>query len=186
MENHIVPECYVDTMLVGAFLIVGKNKRLNHKHGCFNVGKELEKGDLKDKFGVGIIDNDKRQVDYLKQFKEVGKVCYGTENEVDAVILLKHTEKPHFFIQICPAIENWIIQICRESKIDLKNFGLTDSLNELKRITKSQSTMFDERFIKLFKAMRQSENVGVKRLELWLKILFEKNYQVDINELRDV
>ena len=56
MENHIVPECYVDTMLISSLLKIGKNKRVNHQHGCFNVGKELQSGNLTDSFGVGIID----------------------------------------------------------------------------------------------------------------------------------
>lgn len=186
MENHIVPECYIDTMLICSILQIGKNKRLNHKHGCFNVGRELEKGSLKNVFGVGLIDNDKRKVGYLEDFFEIEKVSFIDDVGGNAIVLLKHKVKHHYFIQICPAIENWIIQICKESNIVFADFRLPDSLDEIKKITKAQSSMFDERFIKLFKAMRQSGHIAIKTLEKWLKLLFEKNYKVDINELKNV
>ncbi len=55
MDNHIVPECYIDTMLVQTLVPPEKNNRYNHQHGCFEVSNEMELYGLKDKFAVGII-----------------------------------------------------------------------------------------------------------------------------------
>jgi hypothetical protein len=183
MENHIVPECFIDTMLIGLLLNVTRNKRLNHQHGCYNVARELKTGDLRDKFGVGIIDNDKRKVDYLEECVELARVDFEKKDKGVALILLKHKEKHHYFIKICPVIENWIMNICEESGLILSQFELPDRLEPLLKISKSQSSMFDIRFMKLFKAIKNSGNPVVQKLEAYLKILKEENYQVDIKEL---
>src|SRR5882724_4100845 len=103
MDNHIVPECYIDTMLI-QMLVPPTQKRYNHQKGCQNVAKELEEKELKDKFGVGIIDKDKVEIDYLKMFEE--KDRYDND-----LILYRHKNLQihHYFIQICPAIEQWMI-----------------------------------------------------------------------------
>lgn len=69
MDNHIVPECYIDAMLVQTLVPPGKNSRYNHQHGCFTVSNEMELYSLKDKFAVGIIDNDKKKAKYLSSLR---------------------------------------------------------------------------------------------------------------------
>jgi len=186
MYNHIVPECYVDTMLVQSLLGL-KGQVCIHKHGCFNVARELEIGRLKDDFGVGVIDNDKHTVTYLNVFSVVDVIYYESNRKKESLILWKHNNSKvhHYFIQICPAVERWITLVCEESIINLKNFGLPDTLDEMKKITKAQTSIYDDRFVKLFKAMKECENVSVKKLQNWLNILVKDNYNVDINELKN-
>ncbi len=177
MDNHIVPECYIDTMLI-QILVPPQNKlRYNHQHGCFDVSNEMESKGLKDKFAVGIIDNDKKKAKYLSGFDEITKVD-------GSLTLLKHTNKHQYCIEITPAVEIWILKVCEEIGIDLREYGLPNELRELKRITKGLTTIKDERFIKLFKRMKESENEKVRKLIHWVSLLKKDNYQVDINELK--
>ena len=104
MDNHIVPECYIDTMLVQTLVPPGKNCRYNHQHGCFAVSNEMELYSLKDKFALGIIDNDKKKAKYLSKFIEI-------DNIDDALKLYKHKEFYQYYIEINPAMEAWILKV---------------------------------------------------------------------------
>ncbi len=81
-----------------------------------------------DHFCLGIIDEDKVQLDYLKYFEE--------KRATDYLKLWKHKEKHHYFIQIRPVIEKWCIKICDENNINMQSFGLPVELKALLRITK--------------------------------------------------
>ncbi|MFZ6025062.1 MAG: hypothetical protein ACOYVG_11495 [Bacteroidota bacterium] len=177
MDNHIVPECYIDTVLVKT--LVPPTNRYNHQHGCFAVSNEMERGGLKDQFALGIIDNDKKKAKYLNEFFEI-------DNGGSSVKLLKHKSDPQYFIQISPAIEVWILEVCEQEKIDLAEFGLPSNLNDLKWVTKPQTSSTDKRFIDLFSQFKKSQNKSVAKLIGWIKLLKEKNYQVEIKELQNV
>ncbi len=71
----------------------------------------------------------------------------------------------------------------RKKKINIGEFNLPDNLKDLKRITKSQATIDDKRFIDLFLRLKKCDNKSVLKLKTWLTLLKEKNYSVDINEL---
>jgi hypothetical protein len=171
-----VPECYIDTMLIHTLVPTEKNERYNHQHGCFEVSNEMEFYSLKDKFAVGIIDNDKKKAKYLSSFIEIANV----ENDLK---LYKHEIYPQYFIEINPAMEVWILKICEQDKIDITKFDLPKDLKLLRKITKSQTSSMDKRFINLFLKFKVSDNRVVLKLMRWIKILKEKNYQTDINEL---
>jgi hypothetical protein len=176
MDNHIVPECYIDTMLVQTLVPPEKNSRYNHQHGCFDVSNEMELYGLKDKFAVGIIDNDRKKAKYLNKFIEIDNI----ENDLK---LYKHKEFHQYYIEINPAMEVWILKVCEQEKINITDFGLPGNLKALKRITKPQTSVKDKRFIDLFLEFNRSGNKSVMKLKGWLKLLKEKNYAVDINEL---
>ncbi len=178
MDNHIVPECYIDTMLVQTLVPPGKNNRYNHQHGCFEVSNEMELYGLKDKFAVGIIDNDKKKAKYLNKFIEI-------DNIENSLKLYKHEMLSQYFIEINPAIEFWILSVCEMEKIDIGEFDLPDNLKSLKGITKSQTSGKDKRFIDLFLKFNMSGNRSVLKLKGWIKLLKEKNYHIDINELKN-
>ena len=172
-----MPECYADTLLIST--LVPPIKRYNHKHSCLLVEKEMVHGKLKDRFAVGIIDRDKRRIEYLKEFEEIDRV----ENFLG---LLRHKdkEKHHFIIQIITALEQWILNICKEEKISLGNLPL--ELPELKRYTKSQSSLENEELKNLYLKMNEKEsNPAIRKLKSWLRMLKEKNYHADLNELRN-
>jgi hypothetical protein len=161
-------------------VLVPPKKRWNHQHGCHNVGRELETGRLKDGFGIGIIDNDKVQVNYLKQFAEIARFI-----DDSGIGIKLFNNRHHYFIQICPAIETLIIQACNDEMIDLNDYGFPADLEELSKITKSRSSEHDDRFIRLFQKLKQTENQKVKKLKNWITLLKDKNYKVDINELKN-
>jgi len=171
-----VPECYIDTMLVHTLMPPGKNERYNHQHGCFDVSNEMEMLGLKDRFAVGIIDNDKKQAKYLRSFTELANI----KNDLK---LYKHKVYHQYFIEINPAIELWIFKICEQEKIDITEFDLPKDLKTFKKITKSQSSISDRRFIELFLRFKTSNNELVLNLMRWINFLRMKNYQTDINEL---
>ena len=138
----------------------------------------METGKLKDKFAIGIVDNDKKQVTYLEKFTEIDREVDGDDI---GVILLKCNHQ--YFIRICPAIEKFIIKICDEERINLEEYGIPNEMEELKKITKSQDSEHDQRFIRLFQRFRKSDNRKLEKYRRWIEILVDKNYQVDINEL---
>ena len=74
----------------------------------------------------------------------------------------------------------------RRNHIDTGNFG-DDALEGIKYFTKSTSRLNNPTLQDLFNEInRKNENVIVRKLVGWVKILKEKNYQVDINELKNV
>ncbi len=90
-----------------------------------------------------------------------------------------------YVIEINPAIEVWILRVCEKEKIDIGEFDLPDNLKSLKGITKSQTSGKDKRFIDLFLKFNMSGNRSVLKLKGWIKLLKEKNYHIDRNELKN-
>lgn len=177
MELSVMPECYADTLLIET--LVPPVKRYNHKHSCTQVEREMVKGKLRDKFAVGIVDKDKRAIKYLNEFIEIDRV----EN---FLILFKHRskEKPHFIIQIIAALEQWILNICEEEKITLEN--LPTEIEEFKKYTKKQSSIYNEDLKSLFyKMAEKNNNCSIRKLKSWLRLLLHNNYNVDLNELKN-
>jgi hypothetical protein len=166
-------------MLVQTFVPPGKNSRYNHQHGCFAVSNEMELYSLKDKFALAIIDNDKKKAKYLSKFIEI-------DNTEDSLKLYKHEEIHQYYIEINPAMESWILKVCEQEKIDMiTEFQLPQNLKELRRITKGQTSIKDKRFLDLFSKFKMSNNQSVLKLKSWIRLLKEKNYNADINELRN-
>ena len=122
-----MPECFADTLMIETF--VPPLIRYNHKHSCSQVENEMIRGKLKDKFAVGIIDKDKHSIKYLNEFVQKDKVD-------GSLILWRHKaeNKHHYIIQLQPALEKWILNICAEENINLQ--GIPSDLDELKHLTK--------------------------------------------------
>lgn len=175
-HNDIMPECFIDTTLVGSLL----DAKVNHKHSCNEVTKEMEKGKYKDVFAVGIIDNDKRKVSYINEFDEVGKT--------DNLIFLKHRVKPQYLIKVGKdhqAMETFIKANVEAMGMKMEDFGLPSNLSKLIETTKnSVSTQKDPRVLKLCKAMHQSPE-GAK-LKNVLEYLATNKYNADIAELEKI
>ncbi len=178
IELSIMTECFADTLMIETFL--PSKKRYNHKHSCYQVEKEMVTGKLKDKFAVGIIDKDKKRIKYLDEFDIIDKV----EN---SLILWAHKndDKHHYFIQIDTALEKWIVNICTKENISQEEISF--DLEELKKYTKKQSSIKNESLKLLFEQMKsKTENLSVRRLTAWIKLLTEKNYNVGIKDLANV
>lgn len=177
MDRSVMTECYSDTLLIET--LVPSKDGYNHQMGCLKVEAEMRFGSLKDRFAVGIIDNDKKQVKYLREFEVIDKVD-------DFLILWKHSNKlkHHYFIQICPALEKWILKVCEIEGLNIEGFGLSNDLELLKQYTKSRRRLKDDKLKRLFKTINSKSTLeAVTKLKKWIRILKEKNYKVEINEL---
>jgi len=175
-EDNFVPECYFDTVLVKTILRV---KYVNHQKGCPNVVKEIREGKrLKDDFAVGIIDKDKNELDYIK---------YDCTEELNTgnLILYKHKSQMHYFIQLAPAIEKWILNVADEGEINIDNFGLPKDLDKLKKITKSESASENDKLKNFSKSLIGSNSETIAVLSKWLNYLFINNRNADINTLKE-
>ena len=172
--NEIMPECFIDTTLVGSLL----EAKVSHKHSCNEVAKEMEKGRFKDSFAVGIIDNDKRKIPYIEGFEVLGRT--------DNLTFLKHKNKHQYVIKVGKerkAMETFIIANVEAIGMKMEDFDLPSDLEELIEQTKdSISTQKDARILKLCMALRQSPEVA--KLKDVLAYLASNKYAVDIEELR--
>jgi len=176
MDKSIIPECFADTLLIET--LVPTKRGYNHQSSCFKVEATMKR---LNSFAVGIIDKDKKQIKYLDKFEIIDEVAGD-------LILWRHTEEQiyHWVIQICPALERLLLKICETENIDTSDFGY-DALEGIKYYTKSTSRLNHPILQTLFNDInRKNENVIVRKLKGWIKMLLEKNYQVDINELKNV
>lgn len=126
MDNNIITECYVDTCLVET--LVPATKGYNHQKGCNNVAKIMQEK-LQNEFALGIVDKDKRSLQYLEKFD----LCKQFD---DQLYLYKHRERPHYIIQIAPAVETFIMNATQASGSQLSDYRLPDTLKELISETK--------------------------------------------------
>lgn len=67
-NKSIIPECYIDSCLVEVLLKAGKDC-VKHIKSNGKVANEMKK--FNDAFCIGVIDEDKEQLDYLNEFNEV-------------------------------------------------------------------------------------------------------------------
>lgn len=68
MDKKILPECYVDTNLIET--VAPTTTGYNHQKGCGTVVKRMQ-DKFSDEFALGIIDKDKKELDYLANFDQV-------------------------------------------------------------------------------------------------------------------
>lgn len=175
--RHFLPECYFDTVLIKMALRMREKDRVNHKKGCNNVVKAMKDGELSDVFAVGIVDRDKRELDYLREFH-----VYEYKN----LKLHKHLTRPHYVIQLDPPLEEWILRIADEGNVDVLDYGLTTDINKLKKITKSELAEETAELQRLCRALINSNSQTITRLCNWLNYFKEKQHQSDIKELINV
>lgn len=170
---HIVPECYIDTNLAEYLL---DSHGVNHQKGCNAVAKKMMESNLKDQFSIGIIDNDKRQHSYVGEFTEIAHTQHVT--------LLKHKERPHYFVRISPAMDQFLLDCAAEQGVNLQDFGLPSELAEFTKITKDVKAKNDYRFKSLFGVLADSKEISTLRSVL--NYLNEAQYKCDITELQRI
>jgi hypothetical protein len=176
MDFHIIPECYVDTNLVET-LVPPTKYAYNHQKGCNNVTKKMQEPKLNDDFALGILDQDKKILEYTKEFEIIA--------EKAQLILLKHPKKHHYLIYITPAIEKWILRNADEVQLDLTDFDLPNDFLSLRKHTKLVTSNKDEKFKKLFKALRNRQATGILVLSKWVTHLKSNPYDADLDFLKE-
>jgi len=82
--------------------------------------------------------------------------------------LHKHTERSQFLIYISPALESWLLSAAEEVELLVSDYGLNDTLKNLKRTTKSMDLHKNQDFTKFIKALVRYEAPSVLLLKKWL------------------
>lgn len=175
MDLCFIPECFVDTNLLET--LVPPQKQYNHQKGCGTVTKVM-KEKFKNDFSVGIIDKDKKQVDYLNEFELV--------INSDPIFLHKHKSKHHYIIQISPAIEQFMLSEAAGAGVDITAYDLPSELLKLTKIAKSTTSKNDSRFKRFFNALIQNKASNLIRLKKWIKYLKTETYKADVDAMRNL
>jgi hypothetical protein len=175
MDLAVIPECYVDTNLTETITSPGRG--FNHQKGCGTVAKVMQVN-FSDSFALGIIDKDKKDLDYLRQFTVIAQHRNLT--------LLKHPNRHHYFIQISPAIETFILECAAEGGLSMGDYDLPGDLNSLCKVSKSINSKNDPKFKSLFREMKRRNVSQVARLSAWIDHLRMNTYNADLNVLRNI
>ena len=176
MDLAIIPECFVDTNLVET-LVPPQGRGYNHQKGCGTVTKVMQEK-FTNSFALGIIDKDKREVDYLKE-------C-NTIIVTSGLLLHKHKTRHHYLIQIAPVIERMILLNAAAVHINIEDYDLPSNLEELIKVSKTENSKKDIRFKRLFRDMKAANATDLVKLEAWIKYLKHKNYQADMEALKNL
>jgi hypothetical protein len=165
---NVISECFIDTNLI-EFLL---NAKVNHQHCCNNVIKTLN--NKKDEFSIGIIDNDKRAVAYIKDCEKI--------RETKRLKFFKHKERNQYLITIFPAADGFILNCAKEQGVDISNFELPINFDDFLKATKTETSNKDQRFKKLFKEIKNHKEISL--LQKVLTYLCENKYQSNVEEIK--
>lgn len=134
---------------------------------------------FKDSFALGIVDKDKHEIAYIKEFNLIASK--------DSIYLYKHSVKHHYIIQIYPAMERFFLKAAEEKDINISDYGLPSEFKSLIRITKSISEYNEENFKKLRRLFRDLTDAP-ELIKLANLILYMGNqtYNIDPEELKRI
>ena len=161
---NVIPECYVDTNLI-QYLIQGT---VNHQHGCNNVVGKI-KNSFHDRFAIGIIDNDKDQVGYLKDCLKIAQTTH--------LQFFKHKTLPHYLITVDPATDQFILECANNLGVNPENFNLPSELQAFTKRTKKTSSNNDPDIRNLIRSI--GDHAEIKALRQSLQYLIQKQYSAD-------
>lgn len=170
MDNHILPECFIDTMLTE--VLVQEITKSNHQSGCSTVTKVMRER-FTDNFAVGILDDDKKQTPYINELKLLA--------DKSGLKLYKHPHKHHYLI-LHPPIEQWLLDEANAANLDLNAYELPGERRELQKQTKTATSKHDPRFKRLFRDLKTSDSFN--RLSNWLSYLKQHPYDASIEHLQ--
>ncbi|MDR2424146.1 MAG: hypothetical protein LBD59_05405 [Prevotellaceae bacterium] len=157
MRTGIITECYADTLMLK--IATRDNPNLQHQRGCNKVSKTMQEK-FADTLAIGVIDYDKKLPPYLSEFAEI-------EN-FGALKLYKHPAKLHYFITISPAIEKFLIETAKQSKINLADYNLPADLNGLKTITKSATSNNNVDLARFFRVLVSKNAENFTKIAEWI------------------
>ena len=98
--------------------------------------------------------------------------------------LLRHKTRPHYLLTISPAVEMLIIDSAAEIGLDLKKYGLSSDLNQLKKLTKKVTSNTDSTFTRVFKDLGTSSDFSV--LTTALNYLIDNKFKSKEGELEKI
>jgi hypothetical protein len=183
--KSVIPECCIDSCLFNVLLNFEK-EGVNHTKGNGTVVKKIEEkfGDL---FCVGIVDKDKQPLRFIEQQCQV--IDVGEFQEY--FLIYKRNGYHHYIIKMVPAIEEWILNISDKLNLSLAKSQIeANNLKQLCDITKKIVSKDDARFKDYFRRMiAKADEIDFKpviKLKNIIKLILQKNYKLDINELKNV
>lgn len=168
----IIPECFVDTNLIGWLIGTG----VNHQYGCNRVSAAMQGGKMKDGFAVGIVDDDKQKSKYINEFQSIASSPH--------LEVLKHPDKHHYFILVKKAAEDFILSVAREVGFDMTVAGLSNDLEGLKKTTKDCQSNEDKSLRNAFGQIKNASEMKIFRNTL--KYLETHRYNADMKVLRGI
>ncbi len=168
MDDHIIPECFIDTILME--ILLPTKVGYNHQKGCNQVTKAMQSKKLIDDFAVGILDNDKKPPIYIKEFR-----LLTTRHKVQ---LHKHQSRCHYLI-LHENIEQWLLDECQQANLLLETYNIPSDIEELKKQTKKTTNKNDNRFKSLFRALKKNNAKGIIQLFEWTDYLINNPYDAD-------
>lgn len=134
---------------------------------------------FKDSFALGIIDKDKHEITYIKEFNLI--------TAKDSIYLYKHSVKYHYIIQIYPAMERFFLKAAEEKDIDISDYGLPSDFKSLMRITKSISGHDEENFKKFRRLFRDLADASeLIKLANLITYMGNETYNIDPEELNRI
>jgi hypothetical protein len=179
-DNHIIPECYIDTVLME--VLIPPEKQYNHQKGVPTVVKEMQEKFL-NKFALAILDRDedkkRKQIKYYNEFDLL--------LEKHNISLHRHKNRlRHHYLIFHPPFEKWIISESEETNLLLEEYGLPNNFKELIKITKPPTPENNPKFKRLFKALKKYNANGITLLFEWTDYLISNPYNADETLLKNI
>jgi len=149
---QIIPECYADTLLVE---ILGF-KRPSHQLGIGKVIGMFDKN-FKNKFAVGIIDDDKVKPKDLDSF-EISEINCNIK---------RLSKGKHSILIISPAFEDWIFENAQEAGVDPTVFGF-QTRKFFRETCKRQDADKNQKLKQFLNTLKQKQAPGFAQLKSWI------------------
>jgi len=174
LEQHILTECYVDTLLVKT--LAPPTKRYNHQKSCNNVLKKMRE-ELADKAAFGIIDADKK----VTNFNDFSLLKEHNEQ----LAIYKHNDKLHYVVKIGKALEDFILKNAQKCDVELTCYNLPSDLEGLKKVTKHINSLKEAelKLKRIFSVLKQNENSDFYKLAQWIELFKANPYKLNTESL---
>lgn len=125
-------ECENDKLFLEALKI--KLERKEHARGKGNICKKLKEGN----YLVGLVDEDPgiNPPSYYNKLKKI-----NTVHNINIYEDSKHNNK---IVELCPDLENWLINLFRNHRIDFQQNDLPENAEKFKILSKTQNKKVKE------------------------------------------
>lgn len=145
-------ECEADKILVNVLGV--PRKEIKHVFGKGNVCNNLKRN----KNSKGLMDDDplSYQPRHIDKFRVI--------TDKDNIKLLYDDQNKNHLIILCPRLEEWILNVIRETKVDITNYDLP---NDAYKLHKTINTNL-KKFKKLIEDVKQQSKI-LKTLEEFIK-----------------
>lgn len=175
-ESSIISECYTDTILLT--VVCPPQVRYNHKFGSPNVVRVMQYK-LANLFAVGLVDEDKKKLDYLKEFELLA--------DKNNLRLYRHPSRHHYMIQFSPPLEKWLMAAAQSVNREMSGFGLPNDLKDLRQITKTNVKQNDNQLVQsaIWK-LNSSNPPSFVQLRNWVEYLKKETYHADTEVLKNL